>query len=252
MGTVQVLQASVNCQYFIQISSSSVYAFGHHAMPETAASLKNKLSSYGTTKLLAERLLESQIPAGQHRLILRPRGIYGLGDRVLLPRLLSLVKKDKLYLPVPPSIQTSLTHVENIGYAINLFLQQPNPPALQIFNVADEFPYNLREALLRVITSIYGKPLRQVPVPVAMFRMLVALNKILRISPRLNLMALGMLTQNAVLDLTQIKKHLQYSPQLALIQTIPEISRWVNSLGGIAAYLEKQDAAPWLIPDKAI
>jgi 2-alkyl-3-oxoalkanoate reductase len=252
MGTVQVLQAAVNCKFFIQISSSSVYAFGNQALPEQAASLKNKLTPYGTTKLLAERLLETQIPEGQHRLILRPRGIYGIGDRVLLPRLLRLVKEDKIYLPVPPTVQTSLTHVENIGYAISLFLQKQNQPPLQIFNVADEPVYNLRETIMRATTAVYQKPLKMIPVPATAFKLLVGLNKLFRFSPGLNPMTQRILTQNAILDITEIKKKLNYSPRLTFDQTVPDISQWITGLGGVDAYLAQKESAPWLIPDEKI
>lgn len=243
-GTANVLQAARNCSYFIQISSSSVYAFGNKPMQEHEATLEKKLSRYGTTKLIAERLLEISIPAEQKRLILRPRAIYGLGDRVLLPRLLNLVKNNKQYLPVPPAVQTSLTHVDNIGYAINLFLQNQNQPALQIFNVADEPHYNLRETIIRVMAAVYPKPIKKIQVPVAIPKLLVWLNKYLPINPQLNSFALSMLTQSAVLDISIIKKEFGYNPVQNLNATLLNLSRWINDLGGVQEYVRKQITAP--------
>ncbi len=248
-GTKNILAAAANCQYFIQISSSSVYNFGSQPMLEHEASLEANLSDYGQTKLLAELLVQEYIPVNQKRLILRPRAIYGLGDRVLLPRLLKLVNRNKLYCPVPPDIQTSLTHVENIAYAISLFLQKENPAALQVYNIADEPGYNLRESAIQILEAVNQKPLKLITVPAAALKALVSINNIVPISPNLNPFVLGMLTKHSVLDISKIKKELNFAPAHTFNNTISDISQWITGMGGLPEYKKSYQEAPWNIPN---
>src|SRR5690606_15645227 len=82
-GTLNVVDAARKCRSFVYISSSSVYEFGQWPVSEDEASLQSSLSDYGETKLLAEEIVDLDIPEHQKRLILRPRAIYGKGEQLL-------------------------------------------------------------------------------------------------------------------------------------------------------------------------
>ncbi|MDB5264094.1 MAG: NAD(P)-dependent oxidoreductase [Adhaeribacter sp.] len=249
-GTCQVLRAARHCAYFVQVSSSSVYQFGKAPAKESDATLNANLSPYGRTKLIAEQLVLENIPTSQKRIILRPRAIYGIGDRVLLPRLLHLVKGNIIFCPVPATVQTSLTYIGNIGYAIDLFLQQIKPPRMQIYNIADAPAYNLRKSILQLLTAIYPPDAAYCQVPIFLLKLLGGINKMVPFSARLNPFVLHSLTQNALLDTGTSKAGLGYEPQYNFEDTYPQIAAWLQQLGGPDWYLKNLTQAPWELGQK--
>ncbi|GEO04533.1 dTDP-4-dehydrorhamnose 3,5-epimerase [Adhaeribacter aerolatus] len=249
-GTRQVLAAARFCEYFVQISSSSVYQFKNIPAKESSATLAANRSPYGKTKLLADNLVGEDIPAGQKRIILRPRAIYGIGDRVLLPRLLELIKRNIVFCPVSAQISTSLTHVDNIAYAINLFLRQASQPALQIYNVADAPVYNLRQCVLQLLSAVYQQELKVCSIPVSLLKLLTDLNKIVPFSAKLNPLVLNTLTQSAVLDISAIRENLGYQPRYYFENRYPQIAAWLHGVGGLNYYLNNLAQMPWELDEK--
>ena len=241
-GTQQVLAAAKSCQYFIFISSSSVYNFTAKPATESDASLSASLSDYGKTKLLAEELVKANIPAHQQRLILRPRAIYGTGDRVLLSRLLKLVRWQTIFYPANNRLQTSATHINNIAYAIELFLSWQNKSPLQLFNIADDQVYSLKDLTLKMLNAVEGRSLSVVNVPLSVLRSLANINP-KRVSP----LALKIFTKNSVLDLGHIKNALAYQPSYSFDNSYIEIGEWVHNLGGKKVYIDNLKDVPWML-----
>ena len=214
---------------------------------ENEASIQSNLSDYGETKLLAEDIVELDIPDHQKRLILRPRAIYGVGDRVLLPRLLSLVKGKFLLCPFKKNTQSSLTHVDNIGYAIELFIEQKDQPQLQIFNITDEKPYILRELALECTSAVEKRKLVPISLPASLMKVILLLNSNSGIANTISKPVLRSIRNNSVLDISRIKKELKYKPSKNFHNSCAEIADWVDSFGSSADYLKRLSDAPWTI-----
>jgi nucleoside-diphosphate-sugar epimerase len=246
-GTANVLEAAKSCRYLIFISSSSVYNFSKGLAGESDAGFDVPLISYGKTKLLAEELIKANIPIHQRRLILRPRAIYGTGDRVLLPRLLKLIKGKTILCPIAASVLTSATHVDNLAYAIYLFFSQPKKPALQLFNVADDRLYNLKDMVVKMLRAI-DENLTLINIPTPAIKMLRVLNSKFHLSNQLSPVAFQAIMENSILDLTRIKETLGYHPPHIFDDSFKEIGEWVNHIGGIKAYLNALNDLPWLDP----
>ena len=246
-GTLNVVEAAKNCRLFVHISSSSVYQFKTHPVMENEASIQSDLSDYGETKLLAEDIVELEIPDHQKRLILRPRAIYGIGDRVLLPRLLSLVKGKFLLCPFKKNTQSSLTHVDNIGYAIELFIEQKDQPQLQIFNITDEKPYILRELALECTSAVEKRKLVPLSFPASLMKVILLLNSNSGVANTISEPILKSIRNNSVLDISRIKKELKYRPSKNFHNSCAEIVDWVDSFGSSADYLKRLSDAPWSI-----
>ena len=120
VGTANVINAcSARTTLFILISTSSVYSFNEDVpYTEGKGGIEfEKLSAYGKTKFLAEQKLHAA-PHLMQKVILRPRAIYGPGDTVLLPRLLRLVKNNFILLPKHTTTRISLTHINNLIFAV--------------------------------------------------------------------------------------------------------------------------------------
>jgi nucleoside-diphosphate-sugar epimerase len=246
-GTLNVVEAARNCRFFIHISSSSVYQFKNHPVSEDEASIQSELSDYGETKLLAEDIVDLDIPPNQKRLILRPRAIYGIGDRILLPRLLSMVKGRFLLCPFKKNTQSSLTHVDNIGYAIELYLAKKDQAQLQIFNITDEKPYFLRDLALECSTAVEKRKLVPLSVPASMLRIFLYLSSKMDLSNNISKPVIRSMANNSVLDISRIKRELKYSPPKNFQNSCAEIAGWVDSFGNSSSYLKKLSEAPWSI-----
>jgi len=245
VGTANVLEASKNCKLFIFISSSSVYNFTNKPAVEPDADLSAHLSDYGRTKLMAEELVKNNIPLTQQRLVLRPRAIYGIGDRHLLSRLLKLVRWQTIFYPADNKLQTSATHINNIAYAIELFFSQKDKPELQVFNIADDEIYSFKDITLKIVNAVEGRHLKVVDVSTKVLKSLAYISP-KRVSP----LALKTLTQNSVLDLSSIRENLNYKPLYDFGGSFEEIGEWVRNMGGKKVYLNNLDNAPWILNDK--
>lgn len=230
-GTENVLYAARNVRHFIHISSSSVYDFSNGKMKEErdAAGEFNGLSPYGQTKWLAEEIV-SRNRWQFRKSILRPRAIYGKYDQQLIPRLLKLVRGNRIVIPDHLTKQISLTHISNLIQAIRLCICNQQTEA-EVFNVADGAPYDLNEvlpALLHVVLANHTKTMR---VPAPLFDLLIAFNKRVRFNSALNPFAASSLTNTSVIHIDKISRQLGYKP----------INNFFNSCAEIAAWIHKEE-----------
>lgn len=246
-GTLNVVEAARNCAFFVHISSSSVYQFSNHPVTEDEACIQSDLSDYGETKLLAEDIVELEIPAHQKRLILRPRAIYGVGDPILLPRLLSLVKGNFLFCPFKSHTKSSLTHVDNIGYAIELYIKQANTPQFQIFNITDEKPYFLKQLALDCTSAVEKRKLVPITLPASLMKLFSFLNSHQIKSSNSSRPVLQPVGDHSVLDISRIKEVLKYNPSKNFYNSYTEIAGWVDSFGNSTSYRKRLADAPWSV-----
>lgn len=245
-GTLNVVEAAKNCKFFIHISSSSVYQFKNGPVTENEANIQSELSDYGETKLLAEDIVEMDIPENQKRLILRPRAIYGIGDRILLPRLLRLVKGRFFLCPFKRNTQSSLTHIDNIGYAIGLYLEQHHAPKFQVFNITDEKPYNLRNLAIECSSALTKRKMIPLSLPLPVMRYFINQQPASDIEKNISKPFFN-LTRSTVLDISRIKKELNYNPTKNFQNSCSEIAEWLDTFGSTQTYLQQLQNAPWSI-----
>lgn len=247
-GTLNVVEAAKKCSHLIHISSSSVYEFKNKPISEDDASIHAHLSDYGETKLLAEEIMELNIPSHQKRLILRPRAIYGIGDHILLPRLLKLICGNFFLCPFKKHIQSSLTHIDNVAYAIELFLIQANSAPLQVFNITDDKPYFMRELALKISSAVERHKLKLIPLNKLVLDIFLFLNSNIHIVKNISPLVLNSLNRNAILDISRIRKELNYRPSKNFQNSCVEIADWISKLGGKKSYLKQLPDAPWSNP----
>lgn len=134
-GTRAVLQAFVDTECFVHVSSASVYS---SKQPENHLSEDSPVggglyTAYARSKFEAEQLILS---SGRRVVILRPQIVYGPGDRTLLPRLLAARRFGWLPVPGDGCCRLSVTHVLNIAHAVDCVLD--SPAVAGIFNIADK------------------------------------------------------------------------------------------------------------------
>lgn len=224
-ATHLLLHSLKSCKTFIYISSSSVYDFSDEKVKtENEATMNATISLYGLSKLNAEDLVKkSDI---QSVYILRPRAVYGHGDRVLLPRILKLIKKNRVIAPGSLQVQTSLTHIHNLYEAIEKSLMQ-STNSIHIFNIADSCTYNLKEVIGKIAYQKYGHK-RFLHIPVWFIKLIVSVQSLLRLKSTITRQSLNYITQNSVLSIKNAKESLNYLGTCNFFESIHQL--------GLAAY----------------
>lgn len=110
-------------QRLIYISSPSVTFAGHHviAQREDVPFPRHFSSWYAESKKLGEDRVRT-VAAQLETIILRPKAIFGPGDRALLPRMLAAAQRGRLPQIGDGRNHVDLTYVENVAHAIQLAL----------------------------------------------------------------------------------------------------------------------------------
>ena len=227
MGMKHVLDAAKECKKFIFISSSSVYLPDKDPLTEEMAGKQNNdhLSPYGRSKLMSEEQIHEHF-TGESCFILRARAFYGPGDVQILPRMMKLVKNEVFNKPGELKISLSMTHYANMGRAIECCMES-DKKGINTYNVADTEVYTMIDTLRSFFTSIYGKPLKEKKIPIALLKVL-ALFRIGGFTPLL----VRALTKNMVLDTQKIEKELGYKGVITFHESLNDIHDWVECIGG--------------------
>ncbi len=249
-GTRHVFEATRYCRCFIYISSSSVYDSQNAIHFEDEPVDYQQLSPYGRSKRLAEDWLLEQDWEGRILCILRPRAVYGVGDRVLLPRLLRLVKFGQIMAPGDMRVLSSLTHVDHLAAAVECCasLQVSENSNRQILNVADAKPYEMREVVQRLLSEIHGKELTFRALPIRPLRLLANCLERLHLANQFTPYSLAAVSQHCVLDIQRIKTNIGYQPELHFWKALPQIASWIKNIG-TNRFKTAFENLPWDVPN---
>jgi 2-alkyl-3-oxoalkanoate reductase len=241
VGTGNVCEAAKHIPKFIHVSSASVYPVLDKPIVESDSDLSNtrNLSLYGITKLLAEGVVK-EMCASPACFILRPRGIYGIGDRVLLPRVLALVRNGKMISPGKMNVKSSMTHFENFTHAVECCLSS-DKTGTHIYNVTDAEPENLFDTLKQLLDAVHGKNLSVKRVPISVIKFLAAFG-----TRGLTPMFVRTISRDVVLDISKITSELKYTPPKSFDVATTEVTQWLKDIGGPAALTDRKHELAWL------
>lgn len=209
------------CRIVIYISSSSVYDFSDGKVKyEEDAQLNSDLSFYGRSKLLAEDVVRgSRIPSVY---ILRPRAVYGQGDRVLLPRILELIRWGRMILPSNISSKSSMTNIQNLNEVV-LKCMDKHQSGIHIFNVADQPIYNLKTVFGEILLRKTGRK-GFVFVPGALVALAAFLGSCLGGNRRVSKQSLKYITEDSVLSVKKAKNSLGYTGQYEFYSSMDQLN----------------------------
>jgi 2-alkyl-3-oxoalkanoate reductase len=209
-GTANVL-ASFPGARVVHVSTASVYDPRRPTVraTEDQAPAVRYPDAYGASKAAAERLVRARRPDA---VVLRPHAVYGPGDPTLLPRVLGAVRRGRLVAVGDGTQRVSLTSVANLARAC---LLAAGSGATGVFNVADDEPVRLADALAEVLAE-RGVAARVRFVPLAVAWPLACAAEALHArrggTPRLTRYAVRHLAHERTLDITRAREVLGYRP----------------------------------------
>ncbi|MGT2828388.1 NAD-dependent epimerase/dehydratase family protein [Streptococcus hillyeri] len=221
LGTQNILTVcdEFEIKRLVHISSPSIYAKASHQfnVTEDGAPLENNLNYYIKSKLMAEHLVtQSTVPY----VILRPRGLFGVGDVSIVPRLLRT--NDTIGIPLLNGGQqlVDMTCVENVAYAIRLCLEHDKALG-QIYNLTNDEPMPFKD-LLDLFFKASGNRPHYRKLPAKPLEVLVSLIESIFLKcrfkkePPLTRYTFYLLAYSQTLSIAKIKRELGYHPKLTI------------------------------------
>ena len=223
---------------FVHISSPAVYFDfqHHHNLPETYRARRFS-SHYASSKYAAEQALQQPVelyPDTQY-IILRPRGLFGPHDRVIIPRLLQNIRgKNKvLRLPGGGVAQLDLTFVLNVVHAMELATTQPHLPSGAIYNITNQQPQQLVQMVDAILNQQLSYGVTVQAVPYHLLSMVAGgmeqVAKITGKEPMLTRYSVGAVYFDMTLDSQRAINELGYRPLYSLEESIVRTGDWLRT-----------------------
>lgn len=216
----------------VYVSSPSIYTGKEDQtdIRESQAPERNDLNFYIKSKLMAEKILRKWEKKGLETVVLRPRGLIGIGDTSLVPRILSANVRTGIPLFREGRNLVDLTSVENVALACELALTAENAPG-RAFNITNGEPMEFKKILEQFLSAIGEEPhYRRLPFGVvyALTGGLEWLYRTLRLAgePPLTRYTVCTLGYAQTMNIDPAREILGYVPEKTLAESIREYGAW--------------------------
>lgn len=228
LGTKYVLEAcrQAGIQRLVYVSSPSIYAAPKDQLgiKESDAPEENNLNNYIRSKLASEKLFKDypDVPS----IILRPRGLFGIGDTSILPRVINLSQKIGIPLIGDGRQLMDMTCVENVALAIRLALEVPEAKG-EVYNITNGEPRAFRDLLEESLTGL-GYPIKYRKIPASLLSGIASglefLYKSLNLKgePPLTRYTYYLLRYSQTLDISKAMRELGYRPKISISEGIEQ------------------------------
>ncbi len=230
-GTERVLAAARKAfaKRFVHISTEAVLWRGQHMrdVDETAPYPARTPYLYAETKARAERLVLAADEDGFTTLALRPRLVWGPGDRTLVPEVKEMVASGAFVWLDGGRARTSTTHIDNLVRAVILALE--NGRGGQAYFVTDGPVTDFRTFVTRLMAA-HGVPMPERSLPSWVARPVAAAIEGawrllgLRSKPPLTRHAVDLLCCDCTLRDDKARAELGYAPVRTVEQGLTELT----------------------------
>ena len=159
IGTQAVVEACRGVRRLVHVSTPSV-CFGAESRENVAEAdplPAVPLTAYAATKRAAEALVAAAVADGLDAVVIRPRAIYGPGDRVVLPRLAAALRAGRLPRIGDGQNRASVTYVGTAVDAVLACLDGPPEIRGRLYHVADAEPVAVWDMIDRLAAAL-GAP----------------------------------------------------------------------------------------------
>lgn len=213
-----------NIKRIVYVSSPSIYSGKQDRfnIKENEFDETNELNYYIKSKILAEKVIREFNQKGLYTVIIRPRGLFGIGDTSLIPRILAANKKMGIPLFNKGENYVDITCVENVAHACVLAAETADVNG-EVFNITNGEPIQFRKILEMFLEAIGEKP-KYLRLPFGMvYKIACSLENSYRKhdkpgEPALTRYTVCTLAFSQTLDITKAKQKLGYKP----LKTIAE------------------------------
>lgn len=217
----------------VYVSTPSVYYDGTHRFMVTESSPLPAVfaNAYAHTKRLAELAVDRAHDAGLPAIILRPRAIFGPGDRTILPRFIRANRSFGVPLFGGGNIEMDLTYVDNVVEALVRCSEAPRQALGRTFNITNGEPVRFIDVVERLFAML-DEPLRLRPMPYrAAYLLAAAMEAAAKLrpggsEPQLTRYSVGLLGRSQTLDITAARTVLGYRPRIGIEAGLEAFAEW--------------------------
>ncbi|MFZ1301192.1 MAG: NAD(P)-dependent oxidoreductase [Candidatus Microsaccharimonas sp.] len=230
VGTEQVIRYAQrnNVDRLVYVSSPSIYTGQSDRLNirEDDFDANNTLNHYIRSKIMAEtallRALNEQII--NELVIIRPRGLIGVGDPSMIPRLLKANQKIGIPLFNNGDNLVDVTCVENVAYSLRLAAEAKVENG-SIYNITNGEPRTFKSILDTFFEEIGETPSYRNMNFKTIYTLASALEKLYTFSPThaeppLTRYTVSTLAFSQTLDISKAKQELGYEPQISIDEGI--------------------------------
>lgn len=194
------------------------------------------ITDYARSKWESECRVRAAHGNGMQRLVLRPRAVYGEGDRAILPRLLAVAARGWIPLVDGGRAMIDITHIDNLVDLLAHCVDADVPGDGRAYNVSNGEPVRVRTLLEKLFAELdYGTKL--VTLPRAPALVLASLSEHLarlrpgQPEPRLTRYGIGVIGYSQTLDISRARRELQYRPEAGIEAGLARFARWWETHG---------------------
>ena len=190
----------------------------------------NELNYYIKSKILAEDIIKEYNEKGLYTVVIRPRGLFGIGDTSLIPRVLRANSKIGIPLLNGGKNFVDITHVKNVAHACFLASVTENING-EVFNITNGEPMEFCLILEQFLNAIGEKP-KYLKLPFGLLYSVSVLSEWfyrtfkLKGEPMLTKYTVCTLAFSQTLNIEKAKKKLGYQPVISLTEGINEYGKW--------------------------
>ncbi len=236
LGTKNVLDACAehHVTKFVYVSSNSVYSrtYDKTDIKESDYDPQNHLNYYIKTKIMAESLIkETCAKQSISYSVIRPHGIFGVGDTSIMPRILRANATIGIPLFRNGKNLIDIVCAENVAYSLWLCA---NAEKSGIYNITNGEIFEYKELMDKVFDEMGLKP-KYVRMNFKMLYfcacIIEAIYKLLHLKqePVITRYTLTTIGVSNTLNIDRAKKELGYSPQISLQKGIEAYAKWWKS-----------------------
>ncbi|CNB99137.1 NAD-dependent epimerase/dehydratase family protein [Yersinia alsatica] len=230
--------AAYGVENFIHISSPAIYFdYHHHRNIQEDFRPARFANEFARSKAAGEEVIQQLALSNPqtHFTILRPQGLFGPHDTVMLPRLLQMIKYyGTLLLPRGGDALVDMTYLENAVHAMWQATQSQNTLSGRAYNITNQQPRPLRTIALHLLEELgMTCRIRSVPYPMMdiMARAMEKLGNKAEKEPVLTHYGVAKLNFDLTLDTQRAELELGYRPIVSLDEGIIRTARWLKEHG---------------------
>jgi nucleoside-diphosphate-sugar epimerase len=235
IATERLLEASqrAGVRRFVHLGSPSIYfRFADQLnVDESFQPPKKWITEYARSKWASELRVQAAAAKGIETLVLRPRAVFGEGDRAILPRLLAIADKGWFPLMHQGKAVIDVTYVANVVQAVVACLDADVRCDGRAYNITNAEPISLHQLVTRLFAAL-GKNVRLIPVPrnlaLIMASMVerIAMLREGKPEPRLTRYGVGVIGYSQTLDISRAQRELSYFPKTSIDDGLTQFARW--------------------------
>ncbi len=234
LGTRNVIRGSQeHCvKRLVHVSTPSIYfRFAPRINVKETDPLPPPLTEYARTKRLAEEEVDKAFAAGLPTVTIRPRAIFGPGDRIILPRLINRLERGILRVIGDGQNLADMSYIENVVDALLLCAEAPAQALGKKYNITNGEPIRLWAMIEKLCQRLDLKyPAQRLPYPLV-DKIAGVLEFVARIlpgqpEPPLTRYSVAMVSLSTTLDISAARRDLGYTPRVSNEEGFEKFIEW--------------------------